>query len=112
MADVDLTVYDCDDDGIANLTDKYTEVATDNDYYFPNNGQCKLFVDNASGDTVTVTVETPGTVGELVIADKTVTLATAKVDLLGPFAPSVFNDQNREVHVTFDKVVNVVVVRG
>lgn len=34
MSDVNLTIYDCDDDGIGNLTDNAVTINTANDYYF------------------------------------------------------------------------------
>jgi len=112
MSDVNLTIYDCDDDGIGNLTDNAVTINTANDYYFLNNGACKVYVENTTGVTVTMTIETPNTVAGLAIADKDVTLATGKADLFGPFAPGAFNDQDRKVHLTFDQAVDVVVVRG
>jgi hypothetical protein len=111
MADVDLTIYDVDRDGV-DLTANATTVNTANDYYFKNNGRVKLFVKNTTGSTVTITVETPNTVDGLAITDKTATLANNKEALLGPYPPSDYNDANQKVHVTFNQAVDIVAVRG
>lgn len=110
MADVTLTVYDVLRAG-RSITDNDTTVATANDYYFPNDGKTILHVANASGSTLTLTIETPNTVDGMAISDKTATLATAKSSVFGPYPPGIYNDENGNVHATFDQIVDIIALR-
>lgn len=53
-------------------------------------GQVALWVKNGAGAPITVTVQTPGTVAGLAIADATVSVPAAGERMLGPFPTSVF----------------------
>ena len=110
MTDVDLTVYPGLRSG-RDLTALATTIANANDYYFRNNGRMLLYVNNATGSTVTITTETPNTVDGLAVTDHTTTLATAKEAVFGPYPPEIYNDGDGEVHVTFNQDVDVVVVQ-
>jgi hypothetical protein len=68
----------------------------------PNNdGRIFLDVRN-TGVTMTVTVQTPGQVAGLNVAEYVATIAaTTGVHLIGPFPPSAFNQSDGSVNVDF-----------
>ncbi|MCC6192265.1 MAG: hypothetical protein IT318_24805 [Anaerolineales bacterium] len=111
MADITQTVYEVARGGL-DLTASKTTVVTANNYFFPNDGRTKLYVKNATGSTCVVTIDTPNTVDGQAIANRTVSVATAKEFEIGPFPPGDYNDGNGKVKVTFDQTVDIVVVRG
>ncbi len=111
MATVTLTVQDVSRAGL-NLTAAKTTVVVANDYYFPNDGRTKLFVDNIAATDNVVTIETPGTVDGAAVADKTVTMATLQKYLIGPFPQDWYNNSAGNVHVTFSAIVEISAVRG
>lgn len=53
-------------------------------------GQVALQIANGGGSPITVTVQTPGTVVGLAVADATVSVPAAATRLIGPFPSSVF----------------------
>ncbi len=73
------------------------EIAPDvaNGNYAPNDGATLIFVHNNNGSSSrTVTVTTPGTVGQgLAIADETYTFALNEFGFIGPFPQSIFGPQ-------------------
>lgn len=107
MSDVDVTAYPGLRSGRI-LTDLKTTVSTANTYHFRNNGQMLLHVANASGSTVTATFAQPNPVSGYAT---TATLATAKAGFFGPFPPSIYNNGDGEVQVTFDQIVDVTVIQ-
>ena len=109
MANVTLTVYDVARAGI-DLTTNKTTIVTANDYYFPNDGRCLVYLDNVTAFTVVPTFVTPNTVDGLAITDKTGSQATLLRYVYGPFPPSIYNDASGLVHMTFDQVATITVV--
>jgi hypothetical protein len=111
-ADVTLTVGDVARTGL-NLTGAKTVVDAANTYYFANDGRTALFVDNVTGDTCVVTITVPTLmVDGLAVANRTVSIVTAKIYLIGPFPPNWYNNGSGQVKVTFDKAVEISAVRG
>lgn len=112
MATVALTVQDARraSNGV-NVTDTGVSATSGNTYQFNNNGQTLLYVKNASGSTCTVTVITPGTVDGLAITDLTVSVATAKEHLIGPFPARVYNNADSIVEFTVNQTVTVMTIR-
>jgi hypothetical protein len=80
---------------------------------FSNDGKTFLEVANASGDTITVTVETPGTVDGLAIADLEVAVPDGTTKFIGPFPPSLYNQlagsYTGYVYVTYSSATTVTV---
>lgn len=112
MAVVPLTVQQSarTSNGI-NITDNDTAASSGNSYTFANNGRVFLYVQNASGSSLTLTVATPNTVDGLAVADLTATVATAKDHIIGPFPPGVYNDGSGLVSVTVDQSVTIMAIR-
>lgn len=108
MADVDVTAYPGLRSGRI-LTDLKTTVSTANTYHFRNNGRMLLHVANASGSTVTMTFAQPNLTEGY---DTTATLVTGKAGFFGPFPPSVYNNGDGEVQVTFNQIVDITVVQA
>lgn len=111
MADVDLTVYEIDKDGL-NLTDSASTIVVANTYYFTNTGKEKLLVFNVSGFTCVVTIDTPNALDDdLDVPSREVSIATAKNYAIGDLKPSIYNQSNGKVKVTFDQIVTAIAVR-
>src|SRR3954469_7632940 len=68
---------------------------------FQNTGLEKLVVINASGGALTVTVGVPANARSLqgLVTAKTYSIANGKTAVLGPFDPSIFNQQGGLVNV-------------
>ena len=75
---------------------------------FVNDGQCFLYVKNASGSPITVTIDTPGTVDGLAIANLTVSVpATTGERMIGPFPPGIYGQADGKVYVDWSSVTSV-----
>ena len=80
--------------------------------FFNNDGQTFLFVENGATDVVvTVTAQNtsaskPG-FGDLTFTDNVTTVTASTQEFIGPFEPSIFNDGNGDVQVTYDDISNV-----
>jgi hypothetical protein len=110
MADITLTVYDSSRTGV-NLTTNATVIVVANTYYFPNDGRCLVYLNNATGSTVVPTFVTQNTVDGLAIGDKVGSQLTAKAYFYGPFPPSIYNDASGRVQMSFDQTADVTVIR-
>jgi hypothetical protein len=75
---------------------------------FANDGNTYLHVKNAGVGSVTVTIQTPGTVDDLTVSDRTVTVGAGAEKLIGPLAPGIYN-QSGEVYVDYSGVTSVTV---
>ncbi len=64
-------------------------------------------MDSGLDTDVEVTVETPGTIDGLAVADRTVTIESDTERFLGPYSPSDYNNAARQIAVEFDDVFNV-----
>lgn len=74
-----------------------------------NNGHTVLHVKTA-GTACTVTIQTPGTVDGMAVADRTVALGATAERIIGPFPPSDYNQPTGEgVYVDFSAVTAVTV---
>ena len=79
-----------------------------NHNYFANDGQTFLYVKNASGSPITVTINTPGLVDGLAIADLTVSVpATTGERMIGPFPPGIYNQSDGSVYVDWSSATSV-----
>ena len=78
--------------------------------YVPNDGRMYLQVKNTNGSPVTVTVDTPGTVDGLAVADLPVVVpATTGDKKIGPFPPDTYNQPDGTIKVTFSAVTDVTI---
>jgi len=76
-------------------------------HYFPNNGATFLLVTNGSQSSINVTAVSALTVEGLAVADSVVAVGAGVTKLLGPFNPTIFNDENGNMTVTFSAVTSV-----
>jgi hypothetical protein len=111
MSDVTLTVYESTTDGL-DLTGNATGVVTANSYFMPNSGREKLHVFNVTGSTCAVVAVTQETRDGNPVADKSVSVPTAKNYELGPYDPKIYNNQDGRVKFTFDQTVGIIAVRS
>jgi len=116
VARTELTVQATSRDGL-NVTNAYQAVAAADDAAVVNDGATKIVISNASGSTVNIVFETPVTVlsEALAIADKTATLATAKVGIFGPFPAAYYNNPSGadagKLYIDVDQAVSMVAFR-
>lgn len=75
---------------------------------FANDGNTYLHVKNGSASPITVTIDFPGTVDDLVVTDRAVTVTNATEKVIGPFPPGLYNTAG-EVYVTYSAVTTITV---
>lgn len=103
MADVRLSPQTLADTGI---TPTYTgSLATTNTYKVRNDGRTFLHFKKSAAVNCTVTIQTPKTVNGLAVAEQTVVVPASTGDkMVGPFAPSVYNDGLGDLNFTLSDV--------
>ena len=95
MVDVVLTVQRLAPTGI---TPTRTTTNNADTYIMRNNGRMMLAFENSSGATATITIQTPGTRGGLAVAEQTLNVPATTGDVMvGPFPPSIYNDDNGDL---------------
>jgi len=82
----------------------YEAIDDVNGNQFQNDGRMFLHVLNASGDVATLTFVTPKTVDGLAIADRAVAITDAEERMIGPFPPTIYNDADRLVQITYSVI--------
>lgn len=78
-------------------------------YQVDNDGKMFLHLINGGGGTVVLTIETPGLVDGLAIADRTVSILAATNQMVGPFPRHIYNDANGKVNFSMDVITSVTV---
>lgn len=76
---------------------------------FANDGRTYLDVNNGSGGSITVTFVTQQTIDGLAVADLAVAVGAGVRTKVGPFPPSIYNDANGRVQVTYSGVTSLTV---
>lgn len=85
-------------------------LAADTTYYFVNDGETIVHVDNlVPATSLTVTFYTQAVFGDFTAANLVVTVPAFEERVVGPFRPDVFNSEYGRVHVGFSSVTNVAV---
>jgi hypothetical protein len=75
-----------------------------------NDGRMVLEVKNTSASSVNVTVQTPGSIDGLAIADLVVAVPATNGDkIIGPFQPGIYNQPDGTIYVDFSAVASVTV---
>lgn len=74
---------------------------------FANDGMCFLYVKNAGGSPINVTVDTPGSVDGLAISNLVVAVPNAGERMIGPFPPGIYNQSDGNVYVDWSSVTSV-----
>lgn len=76
---------------------------------FANDGRTYLDINNGSGGSITVTFVTQQTIDGLAVADLAVAVGAGVRTKVGPFPPSIYNDANGRVQVTYSGVTSLTV---
>ncbi|GIW81490.1 MAG: hypothetical protein KatS3mg105_3297 [Gemmatales bacterium] len=76
---------------------------------FVNNGRELLYIKNASGSSITLTVQTPVTVDGLAVSDRQITVGAGEEKIIGPFPKGTYNDGNGHVQLSYSAVTSVTV---
>mgnify|MGYP005817447081 CR=1 FL=1 len=74
-----------------------------------NDGRVMLEVKNGSISPINVTIQTPGSVDGLAIAELVVQVAASGDKMIGPFPPGIYNQPDGSVYVDFSNVTSVTV---
>lgn len=74
-----------------------------------NSGKEFLHIKNGAVSSITVTIETPGTVDGQAVADRTVTIGAGAEKMIGPFPPQTYNQDSGEVYVDYSAITTVTV---
>ena len=77
---------------------------------FSNDGKTVIYV-YASSTAPTITIQTPGTVDGLAVADRTASVTATQRKFFGPFPPSQYNQGNDEVYIDVDNQCQIAVLR-
>jgi hypothetical protein len=77
--------------------------------YFANSGKQMLYAKNGDASSKTITIATQQTVDGLAVEDLTVTIPAGETRLIGPFPPSVYNDGDGRVQLSYSAVTSVMV---
>jgi hypothetical protein len=100
----ELTVQDITRSG---LEAAYVAAAAGGDE-FDNDGRTFLHVKNGLVDC-TITIDVAKTVDGQAVVDPTVTCTASEERMIGPFPPSIYNDGDGHVNVSYDDESNVTV---
>ncbi len=102
MADAAVTLQDITR---AKIEPTYAgSLSVSDTYTFTNNGRVFLHIKNTDASLCTVTVETPGLVDGLAIADRTFTVPATTGDVMaGPFSPKDYNTDGN-IRVTYSNI--------
>ena len=76
---------------------------------FVNDGRVYLHINNGGGGSITLTVVTQKTVDGKAVADDAITVPNGAARIVGPFPPSIYNDANQQVQLTYSGVTSVTV---
>ena len=103
MSDVRITPQDGSKLGI---TPSYTgSLSASNTYQVRNTGHTILHFKETEATACTVTVQTPGTVGGLAIAENEVTVAASSGDvMIGPLSKGLFDDSDGDIEFTLSNI--------
>jgi len=74
---------------------------------FSNDGRMFLHVKNGAASPITVTIQTPGTVDGLAVAEQIVTVTNAEERMIGPFPPNIYNQSDGMVYVDYSSVTTI-----
>jgi hypothetical protein len=89
------------------ITPTYNSCAAGGDA-IPNNGKVLLHFKNTNAAARVVTFATQATVDGQAVADPTLTVPLTSGDkMIGPFPPSIYNDANGLLQLTYDAVTNL-----
>lgn len=72
-----------------------------------NDGERTFIHVKTVGTACVVTIQTPGTVDGLAVADRTISIGTNSERMIGPFPRGNYNQGSEEVYVDFDVVTAV-----
>ncbi|HRF46994.1 MAG TPA: hypothetical protein PLC98_05145 [Anaerolineales bacterium] len=75
----------------------------------PNDGRTMLHIKNGGGSSITLTVVTQATVLGNAVADDAIAVPNGGERMVGPFPPSIYNDVNQLVQLTYSGVTTVTV---
>ena len=85
------------------------EAANTDGNKFANDGMMFVHVKNGAGAPINVTIQTPGTVDGLAIAEQVVAVTNAEERLIGPFPPGIYNQSDGYVYVDYSAVTTITV---
>ena len=111
MANVTVTVYEPGRAAAssANYTDNKTAATSGNSYLIANNGRVLVMLECTAGGTATAV--TQNTIDGLAVTDNVLTTTAAKIQVWGPFPPSIYNNASGQLEITVSANTNLLAVR-
>lgn len=100
MAAVNLTVNQPRVSGITPTVQTGVVIAATDQYFMANDGKTILRVSGGTADAA-MTVVSVLDVDGLAVADRTIAIPAGATRLVGPFRPDVYNNDDRNVQITF-----------
>lgn len=98
---------------IGGLTGSYRgSLSVSDNYIIKNDGKMMLNVKNAGGSNCNVTIVTQNQVGGNAISDRVVAVSNGAEAFIGPFPPSIYNDGNGDIDVSFSFITSVTFLAG
>ena len=92
---------------IATYASDFTVVGS-NTYIIRNNGKVLLHIKKSGAGACNLIITTPNTVDGLAVGDRTVVIpATTGDKFIGPFPPSIYNDGNGDMEISFSEVTGI-----
>jgi hypothetical protein len=83
--------------------------ATADGQMFANDGRMILHVKNGAGAPINVTIQTPGSVDGLAIAEQVVAVTNGEERFIGPFPTNIYNQADEKVYVDYSSPTTVTV---
>ncbi len=105
MTDVVVTPQNIDQDGLVVV--HTGSLLITNNYIIRNDGRMFIRVVNGGGSPAVTTIVTRNKVAGNAIADRVVSVEAGTEQNIGPFPPSVFNNSDGDIDVSFDFITSV-----
>lgn len=103
MAEITLT--DSTQDGFTVAT----QSANSGGDYFTNNGKTLLYVNNGSGASINVTIDSPNQCSQGYTHDLIVAVGAGASKFIGVLSQTQYNDSNGRVNLTYSSVTSITV---
>ena len=105
MARQSLSVQDIARSG---LSPSYSSAVGDG-HSVQNNGRVFIHVKNGDSSSKTITIQTPGTVDGLAVADRDVSIPAGEERMIGPFPPGQYNQSDGDIYVDYSATTSVTI---
>jgi hypothetical protein len=89
------------------LNPSFAAVDGTNHNAFANDGRTFLYVTNAAGSPINVTIDTPGVVDGLAVGNLVVSVTNGQSRVIGPFPTNIYNQADGKVYVDWSSGTSI-----